>query len=281
MTSLWLGVLAALAWGGHDLCVRFVTRKTAALAAFLVVLAMGLPILAVLSIGLGNWAAMTGPAYGLAGLAGLGYVLGGIGLYQAFTIGPVKLVAPVLGAFPILSVSWAAVQGEAVTAGQWIAVVLIVAGVSVVALWAADAGAPEGQRRSALAWAVVGAAGFALTFGLGQAATVAGSALPVQLVARAVAFVALGGILLAIGQVCRVARGHWPMLALMGALDVLALGAVLAAGAWPRPEFAAAASSVFGLVTILLAWRFLGEPMTGGQWGGVLLVFAAMSYLAI
>lgn len=71
------------------------------------------------------------------------------------------------------------------------------------------------------------------------------------------------------------------MLALMGALDVLALGAVLAAGAWPRPEFAAAASSVFGLVTILLAWRFLGEPMTGGQWGGVLLVFAAMSYLAI
>lgn len=280
MISLLLGLLAALAWGLHDFCVRFVTRKTAALAAFLAVLGTGLPILALLSFGWGDWAAMGGPAYAMAGLAGLGYVLGGVGLYTAFAIGPVKLVAPVLGAFPILSVGWAALQGEAVTVGQWLAVALIVAGVSIVALWAVEEAAAAGQRRQAISWALAGAVGFALTFGLGQAATVAGSALPVQLVARSVAFVALSLILLVLRYDGRVVREHWPTLMLMGALDVLALGAVLAAGPLPRPEFAAAASSVFGLVTILLAWRFLREPMTRGQWGGVVLVFAAMAYLA-
>jgi len=67
---------------------------------------------------------------------------------------------------------------------------------------------------------------------------------------------------------------------LAGLLDVAALGFVLAAGGLPHPEFAAVTSSVFGMVTILLAWRFLGEGMRPVQWIGVGVVFTGIAYLA-
>jgi hypothetical protein len=70
------------------------------------------------------------------------------------------------------------------------------------------------------------------------------------------------------------------LLVLMGGLDALALGAVLVAGGLAHAEFAAVAASVFGIVTVLIAWAVLREPITAPQWGGVLLAFAAIGYLA-
>jgi uncharacterized membrane protein len=67
----------------------------------------------------------------------------------------------------------------------------------------------------------------------------------------------------------------------MGVLDATALGLVLLAGGLPHPEFASVASSVFGVVTILLAWAFLRERMTLPQWGGVALIFAGIGYLGL
>ena len=140
-----------------------------------------------------------------------------------------------------------------------------------------SAGTGRGGNRQA----VLGAAGWAATFAIGQAATVAGSPLPVQLVGRVVAALVLGCLILALRVEWRIDRRHWPVLVGMAFLDVTALGAVLTAGGQPRPEFAAVASSLFGLVTILLAWRFLREPMARAQWLGVAVVFAGIAYLAI
>lgn len=67
----------------------------------------------------------------------------------------------------------------------------------------------------------------------------------------------------------------------MGCLDVGALTAVTLAGGLPNAEFAAVASSIFGIVTILLAWRFLNEPMRPSQWAGVALVFAGIATLGL
>ncbi|MCX8509028.1 MAG: EamA family transporter, partial [Rhodobacteraceae bacterium] len=71
------------------------------------------------------------------------------------------------------------------------------------------------------------------------------------------------------------------VLAVMGLCDATALGLVQSAGTLPRPEFAAVASSTFGMVTILLAWAFLKERMSTPQWGAVALVFAGIGYLAL
>jgi drug/metabolite transporter (DMT)-like permease len=66
----------------------------------------------------------------------------------------------------------------------------------------------------------------------------------------------------------------------LGALDATAISLVIAAARFPSPEYAAVASSVFGLITILLAWRFLGEAMRPVQWLGVLIVFSGIAAVA-
>ena len=67
----------------------------------------------------------------------------------------------------------------------------------------------------------------------------------------------------------------------MGILDGIALLAVISAAPLPNPEYAAVTSSMFGLLTILLAWVFLRERMTLPQCAGCLLAFSGVGYLAL
>jgi drug/metabolite transporter (DMT)-like permease len=70
------------------------------------------------------------------------------------------------------------------------------------------------------------------------------------------------------------------MLAVMAALDLGGMFLVTAAGSFDRPEFASITSSCFGLVTVLLAWRFLAEPVRPVQWLGIMTVFAGVAVLS-
>ena len=73
----------------------------------------------------------------------------------------------------------------------------------------------------------------------------------------------------------------WKLLVVMGILDALAIGLVLTAGSLPRPEFASVTSSIFGMITIILAWAFLKERMMPLQWAGAVIVFSGIGYLAL
>jgi drug/metabolite transporter (DMT)-like permease len=46
-------------------------------------------------------------------------------------------------------------------------------------------------------------------------------------------------------------------------------------------QYASVAASIFGIITILLAWIILREKMTVGQWTGVLVCFGGIAYLAL
>jgi len=72
-----------------------------------------------------------------------------------------------------------------------------------------------------------------------------------------------------------------PVLVLMGIADGIALLCVLAAGGLPDAQYAAVASSCFGLLTILMAWAFLREKMTSPQWAGCAIAFSGIGYLAL
>jgi drug/metabolite transporter (DMT)-like permease len=67
----------------------------------------------------------------------------------------------------------------------------------------------------------------------------------------------------------------------MGAIDVTAMTLVALAGRFPNPEIAAITSSIFGLITILLAMVFLGEKVRPVQWLGVLAVFGGVVVLGM
>lgn len=280
MLSLILGLCAALAWGVHDICVRYVSQRGGILPALATVLVIGTFVLVPVTLMFGGWQDMTGAAYGFSALSGLCYVFGCIGLYQAFAIGPVRLVAPIMGSYPILSIGWSAVQGQPASVDQWLAVGAVVAGVAIVSTLSNEQSS-TGSRANAIGWAIMGAVGFAGTFAVGHIATQAGAELPVVLTTRVVTAAVVVSILLMSKGATWPERAAWPLLGLMAVFDAFALGIVIASGGLDRPEFAAVAASTFGMVTIILAWGFLKERMTSAQWGGVILSFAGIGYLAL
>lgn len=276
MTSVFFGLIAAFAWGLHDLLVRLISRSIPIPAALSVVLLVGTFACLPVALASDGWGRIDGRVAALCVLAGGSYVIGCLGLYRAFSEGPVKLVAPIIGAYPVLSVGWAMIAGNPVTLGDWLAVATIITGIGVVASLA-DPGEPGGRRKRAILYAGISAAGFAATFALGQAAVRLAGDWPVVLVIRFSALVPV--LALALRQRARLPLARLPVLSAMGLLDAAALGMVTIAGALPRPEFAAVTTSIFGIVTILLARLFLKEPVSLPQWAGIMLVFVGVASL--
>ncbi len=279
MQSLLYGLIAALTWGLHDFCVRHLSQKLTVATLLMAVLGMGSMILLVVITLTGGWLQIDARTALIALASGVCYAVGSYGLFSAFAIGPVRLVAPIGGAYPVLSVALAAMMGQPIRWDQWLATCAVVVGIAIVALQQEHEAATQ-DRGKAMLWAVIGATGFALTFALGQTAAQGGGEMVITLLARLMAVLIIATWVLGARMPLAPLRAHLPLLALMGLLDVTALGFVIAAGGLADPAFASVASSVFGLITILLAWRFLREPMRMVQWGGVALVFAGIAWLA-
>ncbi|MDC0660095.1 DMT family transporter [Leisingera sp. SS27] len=278
MHSLVLGLIAALAWGIHDLCVRVVSKKTGILPAMLTVFATGAILMAAAGLALADWPAMTLPVAKLAGLSGAIYALASYALYRAFALGPVRLAAPLIGAYPVLSLGLAMMQGQPVGPGHWLAVAAVVGGVGCIAVFSADDDGGAFNPRTA-GWGLMAAIGFALTFATGQAAAQAGAELPVLILTRAAAILLAAALAILLRALQLPPRQVLPLLCVMGALDAAALGLVIYSGTLHRPEFASVSASLFGLVTVVLAWLVLRESMTRAQWISVAVTFGGIAYL--
>ncbi|MFN6005030.1 MAG: EamA family transporter, partial [Paracoccaceae bacterium] len=232
---------------------------------------------------MGGWEQMTGPAWGVAALSGLAFAVAIGGLYKAFSLAPVRVVSPVVGAYPLVILLFAVAQGRPVPSGDWLAVLAIVIGIGIVAIAARD-DAPEGYAASpgvAISWAALSALGFAATFALAQAATRLGSELPVMLTGRVVAVLAIAALIVRHPGPRLPPRGQMGILVLMGLLDALALGLVTAAGGLAHAEYASVASSLFGVLTVLLAAWVLKEHVRPVQWLGIACVFGGIAVLGI
>jgi drug/metabolite transporter (DMT)-like permease len=283
MLALGFGLTAALIWAVHDLLARKVSQGAALLPMVATVLAAGCLVSLPIALIAGDWAAMSAAAWRGAVTSGLAFALAIGCLYKAFSVAPVRLVSPVIGAYPMLTLIVAVAQGRAITPGDWIAVALIVAGIAIVAMATKD-DTPEGYAAApavAIGWSALSAAGFAATFALAQSAARSGSELPVILIGRAVAL----GIFLALicwgNGTATPPRRQFGLLALMGVFDALALGLVTASGALPKAEYASVASSLFGVLTVLLAAWFLKEKVRPVQWLGIAAVFSGIAALSL
>ena len=294
MGALALGILAALCWGVHDLCVRRVSRRAPIATCLLIVLVVGalaqLPLLALPGGGTGEGAGADTTEATAAGITlaprslvallatGGAFATASYALYRAFAVGPVRLVAPLVGAYPVATSALAAFGGASFGAGHWTAVLAVVAGIALVAA------GTDGPRRYPLAptfgWSLLSALAFATTFSIGQALAARLDPAAVSLGTRLAACLALGlGIV--VTRTWRLPeRADWPVLALMGLLDAVALGAVLLAGRQPDAVLASVTASLFGAVTIVLARVFLAEAMNARQWLGVGVAFAAIGWLS-
>lgn len=282
MAAVGLGLIAAFAWGLHDLCVRYVSQRTPILSALLTVLITGAFFQAIVIIIQLDFTLLPLKETGLAVIAGVCFAIANIGLYKAFEIGPVGLVAPLTATYSILSVLWGAVTGQPVSFIQWCVVLLVPIGIAIVAAFAkSDQNSGlKAKISAAIGWALLASVCFALTFGLGQSLMTVVPDLMGMFTIRLAAIVALILIIVALKAPLWAPRPQWRILGTMGFLDAFALACVLTAGNLVNANFAAVAASAFGVITIILAWAFLKERMTTFQWVGVGITFSAIAYLA-
>lgn len=281
MNTLVLGLVAALCWGFHDICVRFLSQKVPISAAIFTVLLTGLIFHSGLTVISGEFQALPIQAVWLSLGAGVFFVVATYCLYYAFQRGPVRLVAPLIASYPILSITLATLQGQSVGLYQWVAVLAIVIGVAIVAMLSdtnADETPPKGPT---IFFALISAVGFAGTFALGQFAAEISHEIPSTLITRLLTVALVTAIILIAKQAFWPGKSALPWLIAMGIADGIALLCVLSAGRMANPQYAAVTSSMFGLITIVLAWLILKERMSVTQWGGCLIAFCGVGYLAL
>ena len=278
MLSFLLGLVAALGWGTHDLMVRRISPGAKVLPQIACV--MSVAALVVLPFGLawGDSTRLTAKAGLLAVGSGVAYFAASLCLYHAFARAPARLVAPVIGAYPMPALVFAALAGVTLGASDWLAAGLIVAGVGMVAVFGHEGGRAE---KGALPLALLACLGMATAFALGQAATEALDPYLAPTIARCASAASGLALLMLRPEGLRAALRQGPVLGLMGTLDGIALTAVLAAGALPMAVYASVVSSLFGMVTVLLAWAVLGEKVTLKQGAGIGLVFAGLGLLSV
>jgi drug/metabolite transporter (DMT)-like permease len=281
MSAVSLGLIAAFAWGFHDICVRFVSQKAPLLASLLMVLCTGFVFHFLVMMATDGFQETPATAFVPAILAGIFFLIASLGLYGAFQRGPVRLVAPIIASFPILSVLWAAFTGTHVTLVEWLTVLVILCGVSIVACLSDQSTENIAPKGVTIFFAAIASFGYAGTFVFGQMAAEMSHHLPATLITRSTA------IILLIGGMVAWKLPFWPgrkslgLLTLMGLADGIALLCMVSAGGLPNAEYAAVAASVSGLITIVLALGFLKEKMTFPQWVGCAVAFAGIGYLAL
>lgn len=284
MLALSFGLTAALIWAVHDLIARKLSQGAALLPIMLLVLVSGSVVLVAPSLVFGDWNSLSVHAVLLSCAAGLTFALATGALYRAFSMAPARIVSPIIGAYPIISLGLAVAQGRAVTLADWVAVVAVVGGISIISLTAggnATSDNPPQSHLPAMGWAFLSGCGFAATFAIGQEAARQASELPTIFITRLIAAFVIGVLFLWTRSSLSSLRGTWAVLAIMGAFDAIALSLVSAAGNLPRAEYASVSSSLFGVGTILLASYFLNEKLRWLQWVGVAAVFSGIATLSL
>lgn len=281
MSAVLIGLFTALCWGCADFMARFTGRAVGpdrALAGMLVASAILLTLLIVLT-STPLIASFAGWYLILA--TGIGVMVATLLLYAGLARGPIGLVAPIAGAYPAFNLLIGLAVGIVPSGPQWLAILIVMAGVLVVARFVPEPAADvAGDLRLTLVIALLAALTFALTISAGQAAARLHGELAVVVAARWISAVAALGYLLIRGRPVLVPAGWRWLIVAQGTLDGLAYLALFAAAHGAGSVIAAVVASSFSAVTVVLARLVLKEPMSLAQWGGIAMIVSGVGVLS-
>lgn len=267
-----LALAGALGWGVGDFLGGLAARRLAVLTVLAVSQAVGL-------VGVLVWVLLSRDAFpgvpellpaagaGIAALVGLG------ALYRGFAIGAMGIVAPISAAAPVVPLTLDVSRGDVPSLAQWLGVVLVVTGIVVLSR-EPRAGGRRGVAAGA-GLAVVAALGFGLFFvgidaGANESAAWAVAAARIASVPVAVAAA------LATATALRPPRALLPLLVGVGVFDTCANVFVAAATTYGAVGIVAVLSSLYPVVTIVLARIVLAEKLSSRKRvGGVVALGGA------
>jgi drug/metabolite transporter (DMT)-like permease len=261
-----LAIAGALGWGVGDFLGGIASRRLAVLTVLVVSQTVGL-------VGVYLWVVLAGAAFpgvgellpaaagGVAALAGLA------ALYRGFALGAMGIVAPISAASPIVPLAVDAAQGKVPSVAQWLGVALVLTGIVVLSWEPSEDG--RGRVAAGAGLAVVAALGFGLFFVGIDAGSDESAAWAVAAARTASVPVAVLAALLTAAPLTA-PRRLLPLVAAVGVFDTGANIFVAAATTRGAVGIVAVLSSLYPVVTVVLAWLVLGERLgTPKRVGGV------------
>jgi len=305
-----LGLTGALCWGGADFAARFASRRVGAYRTLFFMQFFGFIALSVYLKFRGGFFEGIAPGWhpwALAALAGVINMIASLSLYYSFQVGVMSIVGPVSSAYPALTVALAIASGERITAlrGAGLAVTLvgvILAATTFTPSAASPANASptnagpanksdvkesSGKETAHLSkgvgWALVAALGFGVLFWfLGfHVVPAVGPTISVWVI-RLTSFSVLALAAIPAGQGLKLPSGSvWWLLAAVGFLDTAAFVANNAGLHTGQVSVVSVLASLYGAVTVLLAWIFLREKLERSQWLGIILIFAGIVLVSV
>jgi len=271
-----LAIAGALGWGVGDFLGGIASRRLAVLTVLVISQAVGL-------VGVYLWVVLAGDAFpgvgellpaaagGVAALAGLA------ALYRGFALGAMGIVAPISAASPIVPLAVDAAHGRVPSIVQWLGVALVLTGIVALSWESSEDG--RGRVAAGAGLAVVAALGFGLFFvgidaGSDESAAWAVAAartasVPVAVIAALVTATALTA-----------PRRLLPLVAAVGVFDTGANVFVAAATTRGAVGIVAVLSSLYPVVTVVLAWLVLGERLGTPKRIGGAMALAGAAFVA-
>lgn len=307
-SGILFGLAAALCWGTADYCARGAARTGGIyrtllyiqIVAVIALLAVGLPT------GLLHLANLPAGLVVLTGAIQLVILLGAALLYRAFAVGTLALVSPIAASYAALTALLSLLSGEHPSAPQLVGIALTLCGVVLASTVSSPpkptdfSSSRESSGGGRLAPGLVealtalvffGVAYWALRFVVGPVGGY--TAAFIGKVSDLVALVLVGTV--AIVFLTRKTPTRGRDVQLMGrpeprfllwvvpnaVLDTAANVAYNLGITTSLTSIVSVISSLFGAVTVLLAWIFLHERLSGWQWLGVAAIFAGVALVSV
>jgi drug/metabolite transporter (DMT)-like permease len=306
-----LGLSGAVSWGAADFAARFASREVGAYRTLFFMQFFGFIALSMYLQSTDGFSHGISPGWqpwAMAVAAGLLNVLASLALYHSFEHGTLSIVGPVSSSYPALTVALSLLSGERIHAVRAAGLAVTLLGVILAATSFAQsqstAAEKDAQRANpnhenaafdaktkssrahlstGVGWAICAALGFGVLFWfLGfHVVPAVGSAVSVW-VMRLTALVALSLAAAPARQTLHLPRGSvWWLLLAVGVLDTAAFVANNAGLSTGQVSVVSVLASLYGAITVLLAWIFLRERLERSQWLGIVIIFIGIVLISL
>ncbi len=267
---------SSLTWGTGDFSGGLASKHTPVLVVILLAQLIGvISLLGVIAV-LGEpfphgFDLLLGAAGGISGAIGL------TAFYRGLAISPMGVVAPIAAAISAMvpvAISFFLDGLPAVTQMMGL-------GLAIVAIWVISQG---GETASLdlrqLVLPVIGGLGFAGFFIIIDRVSDGVVFWPL-VAARSASLLLLTALILSLRRWQTPSRRRLPVILLAGVFDTAGNTFFALAANAGRLDIAAVLSSLYPATTVLLAWFFLKERLTGRQWMGVIAALVAVVLIAL
>jgi drug/metabolite transporter (DMT)-like permease len=274
VTAIALALGASLAWGTGDFLGGLGARRLSTLTVLATATFTGLVAVAAF-VAITRDAPPPGESIALAAAAGLAGALGLGALYRGMAVGAMAVVAPISASAAVIPVVVGLATGDRPSPLQLGGMAVVLGG---VVLASREPGGSARRLAAGVPLALLAALGFGLYFLLIDPASDGGAAWAV-LVARSAATAAATAAAFTLRSGLP-GRGDLPLLATVGIFDVAANAMIAVALTKGLVGLVAVLSSLYPVVTVLLARAVLGERVAAAQRAGIVLALGGVAAIA-